>query len=93
MCMIFQLSIKQPIKPINWHGTCGCKCRLDASVCNEKQHWNSDKFRCKYKELIDKGRCDDGCKCKCEKSCDVGEYLDYANCKCTEKLIEKLVDE
>ena len=53
MCMIFQLSIKQPIKPINWHETCGCKCRLDASVCNEKQRWNSDKFRCDYKELID----------------------------------------
>ena len=55
MCMIFQLSIKQPIKPKNWHETCGCKCRLDASVCNEKQRWNSDKFRCEYKELIDEG--------------------------------------
>ena len=22
---------------VSWHETCGCKCRLDASVCNEKQ--------------------------------------------------------
>ena len=23
-----------------WHETCKCKCRLDASVCNNKQRWN-----------------------------------------------------
>ena len=42
------------------HETCACKCRLDASVCNEKQRWNSDKCRCECKELIDKGRYNDG---------------------------------
>ena len=25
---------------IKWHETCKCKCRLDASVCNNKQRWN-----------------------------------------------------
>ena len=25
---------------IEWHETCKCKCRLDGSVCNNKQHWN-----------------------------------------------------
>ena len=25
---------------IEWHKTCKCKCRLDASVCNNKQRWN-----------------------------------------------------
>ena len=24
---------------IEWHETCKCKCRLDASVCNNKQRW------------------------------------------------------
>ena len=24
---------------IEWHKTCNCKCRLDASVCNNKQRW------------------------------------------------------
>ena len=23
-----------------------CRCRLDASVCNNKQGWNNDKCRC-----------------------------------------------
>ena len=37
--------------------TCKCKCRLDASVCNNEQHWHNDKCRC---ELIDKGIGDKG---------------------------------
>ena len=37
---------------IKWHKTCKCKCRLDASVCNNKQRWNEDKCRCECKELI-----------------------------------------
>ena len=40
------------------HASCACKCRLDASVCNNIQRWNDDKFRCKCKELIGKGKCD-----------------------------------
>ena len=31
---------------IKWHETCKCECRLDASVCNNKQRWNDDKCRC-----------------------------------------------
>ena len=26
---------------IKWHETCKCKCRLDKSVFNNKQHWNN----------------------------------------------------
>ena len=37
---------------IKWHETCKCKCRLDASVCNNKQRGNDDKCRCECKELI-----------------------------------------
>ena len=89
--------MKQDIK---WHETCECKCRLDTSVCNNKQCWNDDKCPCECKELIDKGVCDEGyawnpsnCKCECDKSCDLGEYLDFKKCKCRKKLIDKLVDE
>ena len=39
-------------KHIKWHETCKCKCRLDASVCNNKQRWNDDKCWCECKELI-----------------------------------------
>ena len=45
---------------IKWHGTCKCKCRLDATVCNKKQCWNNNKYRYACKELIDKGVCDKG---------------------------------
>ena len=27
---------------VKWHETCKCKCRLNASVCNNKQRWNAD---------------------------------------------------
>ena len=77
---------------IDWHKTCKCKCRLDASVCNNKQRCNEYKCRCECKELIDKGICDKGfiwnpsnCECECDKSCDVGEYLDYKNCEWKKK--------
>ena len=75
---------------IEWHKTWHkCKCRLDASVCNNKQRLNEDKCRCECKELVDKGMCDkefiwnpSNCECECDKLSDVGEYLDYKKCKC-----------
>ena len=79
---------------------CKCKCRLDASACNNKQRWNEDKCTCKCKELIDKCVCDKGfnwnsrnCECECDKSCDIGEYLDYSNCKCRKRSVDKLIEE
>ena len=65
---------------IKRHEKCKCKCRLDASVCNNKQRRNNDKCRSECKELIDRGVCDKGyawnpcnCECECDKSCDFGE--------------------
>ena len=83
-----------------WHKTCKCRCRVDASVCNNKQRWNEDKCRWECKELIAKRMYDKGfiwnpsnCECECDKSCDMGEYLDYKNCKCRKRIIDKLVKE
>ena len=45
---------------MKWHETCKCKCRLDASFCNNKQRWNEDKCMRECKELIDTGVCDKG---------------------------------
>ena len=85
---------------IEWHETYKRKCRLDASVYNNKQRWNNDKFRCECKELIDKGTCDKGsiwnpsnCECEYDKSCAIGDYLEYESCKCWKKLVDKLVAE
>ena len=83
---------------IKRHEICKCKCRLDASACNNKQHWNEDKCMCECKELIDKGVCDKGfiwnpsnCECECDKSCDIGEYLNYSNYK--KLMIDELIEE
>ena len=85
---------------IEQHKTCKCRCRLDASICNNKQRWNEEKRICECKELIDKGICDKGfiwnlsnCECECDKSCDIGEYLNYKNCKCRKRITDKLVEE
>ena len=93
------MSFSNQTKHIKWHQTCKCKCRLHASVCNNK--WNEDKCKCEWREeLIDKERCDKGlvwnpsnCNCECDKSCDIGEYLDYKNCKCRRKIVGRLVEE
>ena len=73
---------------------CKSKCRLDASVCNNKQRWNKDNFRCECREeLSNKESCDKGFICNAsdfnfefDKSCDIGEYLDYKNCKCRQRI-------
>ena len=85
---------------IKWHEKCKWKCKLDAGVCNNKQRWNNDIFRCECKELIDKGISDKGVvwnpskrECECDKSCDVDEYLNYENCKCRKILVDKLLAE
>ena len=43
---------------VTWHETCACKCRLGASVCYDKQCWNSDKCKYDCNKLIDKGEFD-----------------------------------
>ena len=43
---IFNLmSRNNETRHIEWYETCKCKCRLDASVCHNKQRWNEDKCR------------------------------------------------
>ena len=81
---VFNLMSKtNETRHIKWHETFKCKCRLNESVCNNKQHWNEDKCMCECKELIDKGVCDkrfiwnpSNCESECDKSCNIGEYLD-----------------
>ena len=37
---------------IKWHETCKCECRLNASICNNRQHWNDGKCRCHVGEYL-----------------------------------------
>ena len=86
------MSISNQRRHIEWHEICKCKCRLDSSVCNNKQRWNEGKYRCECRESIDKSRWDkefiwnpSDCDFESDKSWDVGQYLDYKNCKCRKK--------
>ena len=84
-----------------WHESCKCVCRLNSSLCNSKQIWNSDTCRCDFNEdfagIIS---CDKGymwnlstCKCQCNMWCKSGQYLDHKNCVCKNKLVGRVIEE
>ena len=84
-----------------WHESCKYVCRLNSSVCNSKQIWNSDTCRCDGNEdfagIIN---CNKGytwnpstCECQCDKCCKSSQYLDYKNCVCKNKLIGRVIEE
>ena len=94
------ISRSNKTRHIERHETCKCKCKLNSSVCNNKQKWNEEKCRCECKELTDKGKCDkrfiwnpSNCDCECGKSCDIREYLDYKNCKGRRKVVDNSFEE
>ena len=81
-----------------WHEKCKCVCRLNSSVSNSKQIWNSDTCRCDCNEdftgIIS---CDKGytwnpstCECQCDMWCKPDQYLDNKKCICKNKLIGEL---
>ena len=44
-----------------WHESCKCVCKLNSSVCNNKQIWNNDTCRCDFNEdFTDIISCDKG---------------------------------
>ena len=93
------MSWSNQAKHIKWHETCKCECKLNSSVCNNKQRRNKDKCRCECKELVDKQECNKGfifnpnnCNCECNKSCSVEKCLDHKNCKCRKKVVDLLVE-
>ena len=84
-----------------WYESCKCICKLNSSVCNSKQIWNSDMCRCDCNEdfagIIS---CDKGymwnlstCECQCDMWCKPGQYLDHKNCICKNKLIGRVIEE
>ena len=89
------------IRNVLWHESCQCSCKLNSSVCNNKQIWNSDTCRCDCNEdfagIIN---CTKGytwslsiCECQCDTWCKPGQYLDHKNCVCKNKLIDRLIEE
>ena len=64
------MSWKNKTKPIKWHESCTCVCRLDPVICNNKQKWNKDKCRC---------------ECLVDRKCDNKFVWNPSNCKCGNK--------
>ena len=84
-----------------WYESCKCVCKLNSSISNNKQIWNSDTCRCDCNEdftgIIN---CTKGytwnmstCECQCDMWCKPGQYVDHKNCVCKNKLIGRLIEE
>ena len=84
-----------------WHESCKCVCKLNSSVCNNKQIWNGDTCRCDCNEdfagIIN---CTKGytwnpstCECQCDTWWKPGQYFDHKNCICKNKLIGRVIEE
>ena len=84
-----------------WHENCKCVCRLNSSVCNSKQIWNSDTCKCGSNEDFARIKsCNKGymwnpstCTCECDMWCKPGQYLDYKKCVSKNKLIGSVISE
>ena len=83
------------------HESCKCVCRLNSSLCNSKQIWNSDTYRCDCNEdFASIINCTKGytwnpstCECQCDMWCKTGQYLDYKNFFRKNKLIGRVIAE
>ena len=83
------------------HESCKCVCRLNSSVCNSKQIWNSDICKCDCNEdFAGMMNCDKGytwnpstCACECDMWFKPGQYLDYKKCVCKNNLIDRVIAE
>ena len=73
-----------------WHESSKCVSLLNSPVCNNKQIWNSDTYRCDCNEdFASIINCTKGytwnpstCEYQCDMWCKPGQYLDYKNCIC-----------
>ena len=84
-----------------WHESCKCVCKLNSSVCNNKQIWNGD--TCRYdcnEDFAGVVGCDKGyvwnpstCECQCDKWCKSGQYLNHKTFVCKNKLIGRVIEE
>ena len=80
-----------------WHESCKCVCKLNSSICNNKQIWNRCDCNEDFAGIIS---CAKGytlnpsiCECQCDKWCKPGQYLDHKNCVCKNKLVGRLIEE
>ena len=95
------LTMLNETRNVLWHQSCKCVCKLNSSICNNKQIWNSDTCRCDCNEdfagIINCAKeytwNPSICESQCDKCCKPGQYLDHKNCVCKNKLVGRLIEE
>ena len=95
------LTMLNETRNVLWHESCKCVCKLNSSVCNNKQIWSSNTCRCDCNEdFADMINCakkytwnPSTCECQCDTWCKPGQYLDHKNCVCKNKLIGRVIEE
>ena len=60
------MTLTNTAKQIEWHESCNCVCKLNSTVCNNKQKWNENKCRC---------------ECLVNKKCDNDFIWNISNCE------------
>ena len=84
-----------------WHESCKCICKLNSSICNNKQIWNGYTYRCDCNEdftgIINFTKGDmwnpSTCECHGDMWCKPGQYLGHKNCVCKNKLVGRVIEE
>ena len=95
------LTMLNETRNVLWHESCKCVCKLNSSVCNNKQIWNGDTCRCdRNEDFAGIISCDKGCmwnpstcECHCDTWCKPGQQLDHKNCVCKNKLVGRVIKE
>ena len=64
------MTLANKAKQIIIHESCKCICRLDPTVCSNKQKWN--KYKCR-------------CECLINKECNNNKFGNPSNCECEHK--------
>ena len=70
------ISRKNVLKNVNFHKSCKCGYLLDEKVCNNKQKWNKNKFRCECLKI---------------EECDVGFSWNVISSSCEMKKAAALI--
>ena len=84
-----------------WPESCRCVCKLNSSVCNNKQIWNDHICRCDCNEdFTDIISCDKGytwnpstCKCQCDTWCKQGQLIGIIIEECTSVINETMMND
>ena len=72
------MNLENTTEQVKFHESSKCVCKINSSVCSEKQKFNKDKCRC---------------ECLINKKCQDDFVWNYSNCKCEYRKSAKLIPE